>query len=234
MSKGILESSLETLKQGPMFSVPMAQVEYQDAARLNKELAELFFARESEGEKYQKFPRFDTQHGALFESRFDLFYWPDPPVKELAAFCHNALGTFLRRISDYSDEEFKELVFDYHAWFHITRSGGYQGMHNHPNAAWSGIYCVDPGEKSPDRPDSGAVRFHDPRTDSSMYMDAGNRRLVQPWALVGSQIDHEAGKLVMFPSYLRHEIFPYVGERPRIVVAFNCWIKTTGEVRHNQ
>jgi hypothetical protein len=28
----------------------------------------------------------------------------------------------------------------------------------------------------------------------------------------------------MFPSHLNHEIFPYLGERPRIVIAFNCSI----------
>lgn len=231
MAQNVLENSIAALKFGPTFSVPMGQVHYEDADRLNRELKKLFFERESEGEKWQKFPRFDTQHGALFESRFDLFYWPDEPVKELATFCHTALGALLRKITDYSDEEFQQLTFDYHAWFHITRQGGYQGMHNHPNASWSGIYCIDPGENVEERPDSGAVRFHDPRTDSSMYMDAGNRRLMSPWALVGQQVEHEAGKLVMFPSYLRHEIFPYLGERPRVVVAFNCWIKSPGELK---
>jgi hypothetical protein len=29
---------------------------------------------------------------------------------------------------------------------------------------------------------------------------------------------------VIFPSFLMHEIFVYRGERPRIVVAFNCSI----------
>ena len=64
-----------------------------------------------------------------------------------------------------------------------------------------------------------------------MYMDAGNRRLTSPWALAGQQVDHEAGKLIIMPSYLRHEIFPYLGEQPRMVVAFNCWIKSPGELK---
>ena len=38
------------------------------------------------------------------------------------------------------------------------------------------------------------------------------------------QVKHEVGKLLIFPSYLTHEIFPYIGDRPRIVVAFNSMV----------
>ena len=36
---------------------------------------------------------------------------------------------------------------------------------------------------------------------------------------------HQAGQLVIFPSWLMHEVLPYLGERERIVVAFNAWIR---------
>ena len=214
-----------------LFAMPLAEAQIPNHEPLCAELTRLFLEKEKEGEKHRYHKRRATQFGPLFESKFDLFNWKDKSVSVVARFCHGCLSELIQQISDYSPEDLGKLRFDYHAWFHITRKGGYQGMHNHPNATWSGIYCIDPGEEVPDRPDSGAVRFHDPRTDSSMYMDAGNRRLVSPWALAGQQLDHEAGKLVMFPSYLRHEIFPYVGERPRVVVAFNCWIKAPGEVK---
>ena len=86
---------------------------------------------------------------------------------------------------------------------------------------------------APDRPDSGLVRFHDPRTHIDMYSDAGNRRLGVPWTMGSCDWRHRRGQLVMFPSYLRHEIYPYVGERPRIVVAFNCWINRQGQRPHS-
>jgi uncharacterized protein (TIGR02466 family) len=115
----------------------------------------------------------------------------------------------------------------------VTRRHGYQGQHNHPNASWSGIFCVDPGEEVPDRPDSGLVRFHDPRTHIDMYSDAGNRHLQPPWTMGTLDWRHRRGQLLLFPSYLRHEIYPYEGERPRIVVAFNCWI-TRADQRRNR
>jgi len=197
----------------------------EEAQPLAGELTGLFLAREAAGAEYRNDVQFSTQHGSLFESRFDLFQWPEPPVRRLAQFCHDNLKATLQRLSDYSDEELGRLAFHYHSWFHITRQGGYQGLHNHQNASWSGIYCVDPGDEMPERPDSGMVRFHDPRGQADMYSDAGNQRLKIPANHGVLQIRHEPGKLLIFPSYLLHEIFPYAGQRPRIVVAFNCWIK---------
>lgn len=211
---------------GHLFAVPFAEERLENPEELTSELTRIFLDAEQKGDEFRNETRRDTQHGALFESRFDLFRWEQPAVRKLAAFCHGALASLVAQLSDYSKEELEQLKFDYHAWFHVTRAGGYQGLHNHQNASWSGIFCVDPGDDVPDRPDSGVVRFHDPRANANYYLDAGNSRLKLPAHLGVYQVRHERGKLLLFPSYITHEIFPYVGERPRIVVAFNCWVRT--------
>ena len=33
----------------------------------------------------------------------------------------------------------------------------------------------------------------------------------------------EAGQLVLFPSWVLHDVKPFEGEGERITVAFNCW-----------
>lgn len=213
------------MRLGSLFAVPLAEVRLPEPGRLNRELTELFLRCESEGGRFRNRIRRDTQKGELFESRFDLFDWDEPPVKELAAFCHGGMMSALHATSDYSEQELEGLGFGYHAWFHVTRAGGYQGMHNHSNASWSGIYCVDPGDAVAERPESGAVRFHDTRTNGNYYADAGNARLKMPFHMGSFQVEHEPGKLFIFPSYVLHEVHPYVGEKPRIVVAFNCWIR---------
>ncbi len=213
------------MKIAHLFAVPIVEFRLDDHEALNGELTALFLEREAEGDAYRNEIRRATQGAAVFESRFDLFRWPDAPVRRLTAFCHQNVAATVQALSDYSDDELGKLVFDYHAWFHVTRTGGYQGLHNHQNASWSAIYCVDPGDSPVDQPDSGVVRFHDPRGCADYYLDAGNRRLKMPSTLGAYQVRHEAGKMVVFPSYLYHEIFPYRGERPRIVVALNCWIR---------
>jgi len=214
------------------FAVPIARVVMPDHESLCDELEQLFLEKESAGETFRHQKRIDTMHGDLFESRFDLFRWADPPIRMLTAWCHNRLASLVQELNRYDDAEMNLLRFDYHAWFHITRKHGYQGQHNHPNASWSGIFCVHPGDPVPDRPDSGLVRFHDPRTHIDMYSDAGNRHLRLPFSAGSCDWRHRRGQLVIFPSYLRHEIYPYVGERPRIVVAFNCWINRLGQQPH--
>ena len=70
------------------------------------------------------------------------------------------------------------------------------------------------------------MRFYDPRAAANMYLDPGNQNLKAPFNTDAAQIQHEAGKLWIFPSYLQHEVFPYYGTDPRIVVAFNCWLSS--------
>ena len=226
------ESSGQALEVSNFFSVPIAHARMPDHDDLCTELETLFLIKESEGETYRHKKYIDTMHGELFESRFDLFRWPDEPVRRLTSWCHERLAALVQDLNRYDDAVMASLRFDYHAWFHITRRHGYQGQHNHPNASWSGIFCVHPGDSPEDRPDSGLVRFHDPRTHVDMYSDAGNRSLRLPYAMGTSDWRHRRGQLVIFPSYLRHEIYPYLGERPRIVVAFNCWINRIGQKPH--
>lgn len=216
------QSASLDVRIAPLFATPLAELRYPQPHRLCPQLAELFLERERSGDEYRNKTRRGTQHGDLFESRFDLFTWPEPEVQELGRFCHTGVVTMLRSIADVDEARLAQLKFNYHAWFHVTRNGGYQGVHNHQNAAWSGIFCVDPGDEVADRPDSGRVRFHDPKGFADMYRDAGNRTLRPPFNLDAFDVTHEAGKLLVFPSYLFHEIFVYVGTRPRIVVAFNC------------
>lgn len=210
-----------------LFAVPVAHFEMPDHEPLTAALAELFLSKEGDPEVRNAIRR-DTQKGELFESRFDLFQWEQPAVRSLAGFANAALSSVIAELSDYSEEELASLRMDYHAWFHVTRQGGYQGLHNHSNASWSGIFCVDPGDEVPGRPESGAVRFHDTRTNANYYADAGNSRLSGQLSMGSFEIHHRPGRLWIFPSYLLHEVHPYLGERPRIVVAFNAWVRRRG------
>ncbi|MEX0900928.1 MAG: putative 2OG-Fe(II) oxygenase [Gammaproteobacteria bacterium] len=204
-----------------MFATPFVQVQMPDAAPLLAELRALFLARETDEYRYPL--ERATQRG-VYESRFDLFKWDDAPVKKMVAFCHGTLSSVVMRINQYTEAEMDKLDFHYEAWFHVTRTGGFQGLHIHPNASWSGIICVDPGDSPEDADYSGVVRYHDPRLHITMHEDAGNRQLVPPFTTGGYDVRHAPGQLIVMPSYLHHEIFPYMGKRPRIVVAFNCAI----------
>ena len=219
---------MSQLKIQYMFATPMAAIDYENAATLNPRLARRILEMEAEGDRHRDTEVRSSQGGALFESHFDLFDLPDPEFREVGAFCHKATSSIVAQLSTLDGSQFRGLSFHYDAWFHVSRKGAYQGLHNHQNASWSGIYCVDPGDPVPGQPMSGVVRFHDPRPNILMYADGGNEKLNDSIRFATFDLTHQAGRLTIFPSWLEHEIFPYVGERPRIVIAFNCSVRRQG------
>ncbi len=204
----------------PLYAVPMMHCQLPAHESLNADLSKLFLGLEAEGDKHRDRENRDTQVG-VFESNFFLHQRTERCIAYLFGHTKQALFSFIQGINNYSDAEMANIRLDMHSWFHVTRNGGFQSVHNHPNASWSAIYCVDPGD-SPDA-SSGIVRFHDPKSDSLMYRDPANARLQPPYRLGAWKLTHRAGQLVIFPSYLQHEVFPYTGQRPRIVMALNAW-----------
>lgn len=207
----------------PAFAVPMAQDVLPDAGRLNPQLRSLLLAREAQGTLHAN-PRASLQQQpGVFESDFTLFSSPEPCLQALRQFCWATLGRAIADINGYTPEELQRLQIFSHTWFHVTRHGGFTIMHTHPMASWSGVYCVDPGETPADRPESGVLRFHSPHHYSSLFTDAGNQRFRKPYHHGSWNIRFSAGQLVLFPSWLQHEVLPFYGRDERITVAFNCW-----------
>jgi len=206
------------------FATPIASARIPDAEQLNRELVPLFLDRERAGDAFRHEIRIPTQVGPVFESRFDLFEWPDAPVQRLAEEVHNVLFHVVGRVNGYSTEEMADFTFFYDSWFHVTRAGGYQSNHYHPGASWSGIYAVQVGESVENRPESGQVKFYDPRGAAFMHVDPGNERLEPRYTATPVYLQHRPGQLVIFPSWLMHEVLPYLGQGERIVVAFNASI----------
>jgi len=211
------------LEINPVFAVPLGQDMLPDATAINAELKSLLLAREAEGTRYANPNPALKQHAGVFESDFNLFSWPEPCVQSLRQFCWSSLGRLLQDLNGYSAEEMQRLQIYSHTWFHVTRNGGFTILHTHPMASWSGVYCVAPGEVPEDRPESGVLRFHNPHHYSNYFLDPGNVRLRVPYHHGTWSIRFKAGQLVLFPSWLQHEVLPFYGNDERITIAFNCW-----------
>ena len=67
------------------------------------------------------------------------------------------------------------------------------------------------------------MRIFDTRSGADAYQDPTNRRLRTPFTAGNIDLDLQPGELVVFPSYLFHEVTPYYGDEPRITIASNCW-----------
>jgi hypothetical protein len=205
----------------PAFAVPLGEGRLTGSERLNRELEALFLARETE--EYRNPTPTHAQQQEMFESRFNLFLWPEACVQELRAFMLGSVAQTVREASDLRPEELSRMQMHNHTWFHVTRYAGSFVAHNHPLASWSAVYCVRAGERVPDRPDSGVLRLLDPRAGADAYQDIANRRLRTPFAPGCRDIRLEEGQVIVFPSFLFHEVAPFYGRDTRITVATNCW-----------
>jgi uncharacterized protein (TIGR02466 family) len=205
----------------PLFAVPFGELQLADCAALNRELEALFLAREDE-EHRNPTPSHAPQ-AETFESRFNLFRWPEACVQELRRFMLDAIGRTVVETTAVTPQELGLLTLHNHTWFHISRYAGSFVAHNHPMASWSAVYCVRAGETAPHHPESGVLRFHDTRAGANGYLDAANRSLHRPYALRPLELRLAAGQLVIFPSYVFHDVAPFYGRDRRITVATNCW-----------
>lgn len=213
----------------PVFAVPFAQDLLPEASSVNAQLKTLLLAREAEGPRYANpNPSLQQQQG-VFESDFNLFSWPETCVQQLRQFAWATLGRTIAQLNGYSAEQMQRLQIFSHTWFHVTRHGGFTIAHTHPMASWSGVYCVTPGETPQDRPESGVLRFHNPHHYSNSFLDPGNMQPHAPYHHGTWSARLEPGQLVLFPSWLQHEVLPFYGHDERITVAFNCWFAMKGE-----
>ncbi len=208
----------------PAFAAPMIETRHPDPGPLNSALRELFLRRE--GPEIEPHTPTPTLKHKVFESEFRLFTWPEDCVQALKRFVVGSVVRVVQNLNDYSDEQIRRLRVSNHSWFHITRSGGYASVHNHPMAAWSSVYCVSPGDdEGLGGPDNGVLRFLDARPSASMYLDPGNTHLRRPYGHGSINYRLQAGQLIIFPSHLMHEVAPYQGRSERITVASNFWFQ---------
>ena len=214
----------------PGFAVPFAEVELANAGALNEQLRALFLERERQGDAYRNASPTMTLPAEVFESRFDLFHWTDACVVALREFCNAALFKVVGELNGYTQQELAELVLNVDAWFHVTRRGGAFGQHNHPMASWSGVYCVDNGYGSAEA-ETGELMFQHPAPAAGMFMDVGVANLRSPWGIKSRRYRLRPGQLVLFPSWVLHQVMPFNGPSERITVAFNVWFRKAAKSR---
>ena len=97
-------------------------------------------------------------------------------------------------------------------WVNIMPRGVVHGLHLHPLSTISGTYYVQTPRGCP------GIKFEDPRLDR--FMAAPPRKadaLNRPWVVLPA----EAGSLVLFESWLRHEVAANPLASERISISFN-------------
>jgi uncharacterized protein (TIGR02466 family) len=99
-------------------------------------------------------------------------------------------------------------------WISIMPRQVVHGLHLHPTSTVSGTYYVQVPAGSP------GIKFEDPRLDRFMAAPprkAEARREAKPWVTFPAAV----GQVLLFESWLRHEVAPNPVDAERISVSFN-------------
>ena len=100
-------------------------------------------------------------------------------------------------------------------WANINGPGNFNRPHLHPNALFSGVYWIKAPEKS------GNLMVYDPRPGAHTIMP--NRKEGKLPSQLWREVHYKpiAGRCIMFPAWLWHEVKPNQSNDTRISVSFN-------------
>ena len=194
----------------PQFATIFVSYEWPDSDELNRELAELILAEEKSDDE----GRGIRSNAGGWQSRGNLIMRPEPPIEALKqrmeTMVFSLLGAVVRK--DGTERTFT-LLFD--SWANVCRNGNYNVVHTHPNAMWSIVYYVTTGEPDTSINGNGMLELLDPR-ESANYIQVPNTILD-----ARTFIENRPGRMILFPSWVKHMVHPFVGSGVRISIASN-------------
>lgn len=125
----------------------------------------------------------------------------DPAFGDLARVLTRHARTFARELGWPMKPKLDSL------WVNLLKSGGQHSGHIHPHSVVSGTLYVDVPVGS------GAIRFEDPRLPLMMAAPTRRDTFVT--------VEPHPGLLLLWESWLRHEVLPGTGKGERLSISFN-------------
>jgi uncharacterized protein (TIGR02466 family) len=132
-----------------------------------------------------------------------------------------AFGSLAKMLTRHAAEFANQCAFDIarkpkldSLWVNLIKGAGHHAAHIHPHSIISGTLYIEVP------PGSGSIRFEDPRLP--LMMAAPTRREDAPEELrTFVTVEPRPGLLLLWESWLRHEVLPGAGRNERISISFN-------------
>ena len=182
-----------------------------DSPALLAELEEACLTLAAEDEAGRRWSREHGYRGYTSYASLDDLPVRDPRFADLVRMLNRHVAAFARNCA--FDLGGRRLKLD-SLWVNVLTPGGAHSGHIHPHSVVSGtVYVAVP-------PGSGALKLEDPRLP--MMMAAPPRRKDAPEALRTFVYAEPApGRILLWESWLRHEVMPGTGKGQRISISFN-------------
>lgn len=197
--------SIETLFVTPLYRAQVA------ARGLSAALAKTCLAIATEDRAGQRWAKAHGYKGYTSYASLDDLPQRASVFDELVKHIDKHVRTFGKTLDFELDG--RALVLD-SLWINVMDRGGSHAAHIHPHSAISGTYYVEMPKGAAD------IHFEDPRLAMMMaapLRKAKARRANQAFA----RVSPKAGTLLLWESFLRHEVLPNSAPGKRISISFN-------------
>lgn len=191
-----------------LFGTPIFARQWDGSDELNARLTRLIL------EDYSQEDRRKNSNAGGWQTRDDLFSRNDDGLRQLKSMVDRVLCEAMASVSAGPVEQLN-IEFRIDAWANVTSNGGYNIVHSHPNALWSGVYYVAAGGEVDQQSVSGKIEFLDPRIAVDHFQLPGLK------ATSRQVFANRPGLMLVFPGWLKHMVHPHSGWSPRISIAFN-------------
>lgn len=209
-------------KANMLFATPLMTLMVKNAPELNERFKAKIYARQKvdSGESKSNF--------GGWHSRDDMVMWA---TDEARTIINTAIDTCSAFTADVHPNGKRDFRFDVNMWANINRNGDSNNAHTHPGALWSCVYYVDDGSDNMGTNVGGELMLEDPRFPMNVMYKPGLLLKNQDGSIQYAQhsIVPKTGMMVIFPSWLRHNVRPYLGDKDRVSIAFNLMVKELEE-----
>lgn len=193
-----------------VFATHLVVHDWPDSESLNAELQELVLGKEAADIKNG----ITRSNAGGWQSSGNLISWKERCIETIRQRIEKLVTSLLQElIRDEGKNRSFRLLID--SWANVNRRGDYNVVHTHPNCMWSGVYYVTRGSPDPEVPYGGLLELLDPR-EAANYIQVTNTVLD-----ARHFYENEPGRMLLWPSWVKHMVHPYVGEGHRISIAFN-------------
>ena len=191
-----------------IYSAPLQRA---DGRKLNRQLLRECLQLRADDETGQRWSRKNYPGGYTSYHSAHRLHQLSPTFAQLERRLNRHVRAFTQSLQ--FDMEGRALAMT-DCWVNIMPQQVVHSLHLHPLATISGTYYVQTPRGC------AGLKFEDPRLDRFMAAPprkADARAEMQPWSIVSA----EAGKVILFESWLRHEVAPNPVALERISISFN-------------
>jgi uncharacterized protein (TIGR02466 family) len=196
-----------------LFATPVAALELPGADAINAALTAIILKRRDAT------PSMQASNAGGWHSDHQILDWGGPRVSDIIDLAKGMAG----QLTADRQGNTVQPAWKVQAWANVNTMGHANVCHYHPGSFWSGTYYVADGGCATDHSLGGEFEMLDPRGAGPGMYAPMLKFLGEDGASVGGAeiIRPKPGLLFMFPSWLMHQVRPYLGTGLRISIAFN-------------